>query len=200
MNDIILSVENIPVVLDETVLKKNLGIKPGQTKFEKKYDVLAAQVLEHARPRAACRVSEVEIVDDSHVKVHGVTMTSTILPQKFSHVDKVFVFLSTEGLDLAHWAEGLTSNLDMVFAGALRKSVCQQYQAHLVEKIKETYGYPALSSVHPGYLKEWPIEQQEQLFEVVSPLDKEMGVKLLPSHLMYPAYCTSGIYFEAEKS
>ncbi len=198
MENTILTVENIPVVLDETFLKKKLGIKPGQKRFEKRYDEIAALVLEHARPRAACKLCGVEVVDENNVKVNGVTMTSPLLREKIGDLGRVFVFLSTEGLELSAWAESLESSLDLVFAGVMREAVCKQYQALLEEKIRSTYDIPVISCMNPGSLKVWPIEQQVELFKSISPVDEQLGIRLLPSFLMYPAYSTSGIYFQTE--
>ena len=69
------------------------------------------------------------------MEVDGVTMTSTLLPEKMAGLGRVFTFLATEGVELLEWAETLESNLDLVFAGRLREAVCKQYQALLEKKI-----------------------------------------------------------------
>ena len=134
MSTSVITIENVPVVLDMPAVAKKLGIKPGQEKFERKLEKLAAIVVEKARPRGVAKVCSLKEIDAEHVEVDGVTMTSTLLPEKMAGLGRVFTFLATEGVELLEWAETLESNLDLVFAGRLREAVCKQYQALLDEK------------------------------------------------------------------
>lgn len=199
MSSSALIIEKVPVVLDMAALSKRLGIKAGQTKFEKKLESLARQVLDIARPKAVVRICSLKEIDAEHVEVDGVCMTSTLLPEKMAGLNRVFTFLATEGRELSDWAESLDSNLDLVFAGRLREAVCKQYQGLLEQKVCETFDIPIISCVQPGSLPVWPIEQQRELFQVMGTLADDIGVKLLPSCLMHPAYSVSGIFFQTEK-
>ena len=199
MSTSVITIENVPVVLDMPAVAKKLGIKPGQEKFERKLEKLAAIVVEKARPRGVAKVCSLKEIDAEHVEVDGVTMTSTLLPEKMAGLGRVFTFLATEGVELLEWAETLESNLDLVFAGRLREAVCKQYQALLEKKICEQFDIPIISCVQPGSLPVWPIEEQRQLFKVMGSLASDAGITLLPSCLMRPAYSVSGIYFQTEK-
>lgn len=198
MDRSIVMLENIPVALDMPALAAKLGVKPGQAKFEKKLDDLASIVREKARPKAVARLCSFEVVDDDHVKVEGVTLTSPLLREKLSGLNRVFAFVSTEGLELSAWAETLESSLDLVFAGVLREAVCKSYQALLEKEIETKFGIPQVSCMNPGSLPVWPIEQQVELFKTLDPYAGRIGVTLLPSYLMHPAYSVSGIYFQTD--
>lgn len=198
MDNTVIILENIPVVLDLPKLAVKLGIKPGQTKFEKKFDKLSSLVLEKARPKAVARLCSVKAIDDDNVDVGGVVITSPLLREKTAGLNRVFSFLATEGLELSAWAETLDSSLDLVFAGILREAVCKQQQAHLEKAIQDKFGIAQVSCMNPGSLKVWPIEQQRELFKTLTPYSNQIGVTLLPSYLMHPAYSVSGIYFQTD--
>ena len=198
MDSSITLIENVPVNIDMAAAAKKLGIKPGQTKFEKTLERLAGVVLEKARPRAVARLCNIKAIDENNVEVEGVRITSPLLREKTEGLSRVFTFVSTEGVELAKWADHLESSLELVFTGILREFVCKGYQKLLEEAICEKYGIPQVSCMNPGSLKVWPIEQQVELFKTLSPYSDQIGVTLLPSYLMYPAYSVSGIYFQTD--
>lgn len=191
--------ENIPIKLDLPALAVKLRIREGQDKFVKKLHGMAQTIIDMARPKAIAKLCPVRTIDDNHVEVDGITLTSPLLREKTASLGRVFAFVATEGLELAHWAETLDSSLDMVFAGVLREAVTKQYQALLEEKILEKFGLAQVSCMNPGSLPIWPLTQQTELFKVLAPYPEKLGVRLLPSCLMYPAYTVDGIYFQTSK-
>ena len=123
MDSSITLIENVPVTIDMAAAAKKLGIKPGQTKFEKTLERLAGIVLEKARPRAVARLCTIKPIDENNVDVEGVRITSPLLREKTEGLSRVFTFVSTEGLELAKWADHLESSLELVFTGILREFV-----------------------------------------------------------------------------
>jgi len=57
-----------------------------------------------------------------------------------------------------------------------------------------------ISSMAPGSLADWPIEEQAPLFKLLGDVETSIGVTLTDSLLMLPAKSISGIYFPTEVS
>lgn len=191
-------IENVPLSFDLQALGKRLRIQEGQTAIMKRLEKLAGQALEVASPRAVAMLKALEVVDEEHVRVGGVSFTSALVREKMGERGRVFPYLATEGTEMARWGQSLDSSLDLVFAGALRQAAVKQYETLLEERVTEQFGMEQVSSMNPGSLRAWPLTQQEQLFQVLSPFPDKLGVTLLPTHLMEPAYSVSGIFFQTD--
>lgn len=191
-------IENAPLSFDLRALGRKLRIQDGQTAIIKRLEKLAKQVQDVARPKAVARLNALEVVDEEHVRVGNVTFTSALLREKMGERGRVFPYLATEGTELAQWGQSLSSSLDLVFAGALRQAVVKSYETLLEETVTQQFGMKQVSAMNPGSLRAWPLTQQEQLFQVLSPFPDKLGVTLLSTFLMEPAYSVSGIFFQTD--
>jgi hypothetical protein len=68
-------------------------------------------------------------------------------------------------------------------------------QTHLAEK----YRIPKMSSISPGRLDEWPIDQQRELFRVFGDNIDRIGVSHTKTCLMVPVKTVSGFLFPSEE-
>ena len=50
----------------------------------------------------------------------------------------------------------------------------------------------------PGSLKDWPIEEQRPLFEIIGDVEGTIGVRLSESLLMIPRKSVSGLFFSTD--
>ncbi len=198
MDQDIIVVEEVPVDLDLSAISRKLRIQPNQDKTLERLSHLAEQVMAVARPKAVAKLCAVSTSGDDQVRVAGVGFTSTLLHEKLAERGRAFPYLATEGTELAGWQHSFTAPLDQSLASALRQAAVKQVEARLEEAILERYGVWQVSAMNPGSLALWPIEQQIPLFQLLAPLPERLGVRLLPSMMMEPAYSISGIFFQTD--
>ncbi len=61
--------------------------------------------------------------------------------------------------------------------------------------LKSKFALEKISSMAPGSLADWPIEEQGPLFKLLGDVETSIGVQLTDSLLMLPAKSISGIFF-----
>jgi hypothetical protein len=60
------------------------------------------------------------------------------------------------------------------------------------------YAINSLSSMSPGSLSDWPIEEQKPLFSILGDVETAIGVTMTKDLLMVPTKSISGIYFPTD--
>jgi hypothetical protein len=65
-------------------------------------------------------------------------------------------------------------------------------------QIQKAHALDQLSSMSPGSLQDWPLEQQEQIFRLLQGGADRIGVRLTESMLMVPIKSLSGLFFSSE--
>ncbi len=159
---------------------------------------LLAEAADIARPRACYRLAFIGARDDDHVVVDGVTLSSRVLRVNLDAVDRVFVQVSTCGVELDRWARAL-DDLLWEFWGEAIKEVALRQALKAVREDQDVRFRPARSSsMAPGSLPDWPLPQQRPLFAILGDVEAAIGVHLTPSMLMVPNKSTSAIRFETE--
>ncbi len=194
----VVTVEGVPLGVDMPALIRELQLE-GKPALIRRVEKLAATAVDVARPKAAARLSALEAQDENHIRMDGVVLTSQLMVHNMAGLGRAFPYLVTEGRELYEWALGLESRFDVVVSASLREIAPTQYQKLLEEKLLQEYGMRQLSLMSPGSLDAWPIEQQDELFRILSPVPDRLGVELLPSFMMKPEYSESGVLFETEK-
>lgn len=194
----IVAVEGVPLGIDMPALIRKLKLE-GKPALIRRLEKLAAAAVDVARPKAAARLSALDARDDSHLHMDGVVLTSSLMVENMAGLGRAFPYLVTEGRELSEWGLGLESRFDVVVSATLREIAPTQYLKLLEEKLLQEYGMRQLSLMSPGSLDAWPIEQQDELFRILSPVPDRLGVELLPSFMMKPEYSESGVFFETEK-
>jgi len=83
--------------------------------------------------------------------------------------------------------------LDLIGNAAVVKA-----REYLKNRLAKHYALGGLSSLGPGQLKDWPLEEQRPLFSLLGDVESAVGVTLSESLLMIPRKSLSGIYFPTE--
>ncbi|HHE41239.1 MAG TPA: vitamin B12 dependent methionine synthase, partial [Dehalococcoidia bacterium] len=81
---------------------------------------------------------------------------------------------------------------------SIKMLAVQTARRHLQRYLQETYSLGKLSSMAPGSLEDWPIEQQRPLFDLLGDVEGGIGVRLTDKFLMIPVKSISGIFFPTE--
>ena len=85
-----------------------------------------------------------------------------------------------------------------LLAWPIRYAALKLAEKEMHRLIKSSFGLKQVSSMNPGSIPEWPIEQQGPLFALLSPLPEAIGVKLNPNFWMSPELASSGLFFQSE--
>ncbi|MHB0878098.1 MAG: vitamin B12 dependent-methionine synthase activation domain-containing protein [Anaerolineae bacterium] len=159
---------------------------------------LVEQAAAIARPRALYGVAYIEERGDDYVIIDGVRFSSRVLRVNLEQAHRVFPYLATAGGELEQWANSLDDVLLRFWADTIYESALRPAMQALDAAIDERYRPGHTSRMNPGSLKDWPIEQQAQLFALFGDTRSSIGVELTDSFLMLPRKSVSGLRFPME--
>jgi hypothetical protein len=195
MDSIIL--DKIPFQMDIETLKQELRIRPGH-RLENDLQSLAEEAQVLGKPKALYKVAPIDSKGSEHIVVDGVQFTSRVLRVNLEQVHRVFPYVVTCGTELGEWAESIDDMLQNYWADTIKEVALRQARNFLLEHLTKTYGLGKTSAMAPGSLKDWPLQQQRPLFQLLSDVEQAIGVQLTSSMLMIPNKSISGIRFCTE--
>lgn len=193
---------NVRTILDiqqkfNTVAMKNKLRITEQDDIEL-FDSMIKTVLEIANPKIIFKESYITERHDNAVTIDGQLFECTLMKNNLSEVNRVFPFTVTCGRELYNWARKIDDIFVQYWADHIMEVVLRNAVAVLYDTIKTQYGVSKLSSMNPGSLEGWPIEQQIPLFKLMENKQVEIGVELTESYLMVPQKTVSGILFKSK--
>lgn len=178
-------------------LMRKLRAKEG-TRFSDQLAVLVEEARGIANPRAMYRVAYIDSRDESGVVIGGERFRSRVLKVNLEGVHRVFPFVVTAGDELHEWMMSQDDLLlryyaDVISEDALRR-VASKLKAHLLRR----FGLGRTSTMSPGSLADWPVQEQRPLFALLGDVEGAIGVHLTDSMLMIPSKSVSAIRFPVE--
>ncbi|MGD2125094.1 MAG: hypothetical protein PVG99_03385 [Desulfobacteraceae bacterium] len=186
----------IPVSLDLEEIRRRLRIKREKDLEKVKAFVEVAQPLISAR--AVYGVCYIEARLRDAIIIDGVRFTSKVLRKHLDKVERVFPYVVTIGGQLEQKARGYADLLDKYFFDIIGNVAVVAARKHLEDIFRSKFGLRGISTMSPGSLKDWPIEEQRPLFSILGNVETSIGVKLNQHLFMMPAKSLSGIYFPTE--
>jgi hypothetical protein len=178
-------------------LYKRLKIRKRE-RFADKINSLVEESRDIVKPKGIYKVAYIDEKGEDFIIVDGVKLSSKILRKNVDKVNKVFVFLVTCGEEVADWASNKTDLLDDFIADAIQEYACRLASNVLITEIDNKYKLENPSTMNPGSLGDWPIEQQKPLFEILEGKNKDISTTLTDSFLMQPTKSVSGIRFSSD--
>lgn len=169
----------------------------GSPKIEKIFHDLINEARTLARPRAAFKICRIEPGPGTEVFLDNVSFTGQLLRDNLAGRDWAYAYVSSEGDELAQWFESL-SNVGQILSWPIRYAALKLAEKALTKFIMANFGTSQLSSMNPGALNLWPLEQQNPLFSLLFPLPEAIGVSLDSKSWMSPDLASSGVFFETE--
>ncbi|GAB4262308.1 hypothetical protein [Deferrisoma sp.] len=147
-----------------------------------------------ADPRGVAVEARVSERDDRGVSVGGVRIESALLA---GHLvgDRIVAYAVTLGPAVEEAASAAASPLDQYGLHEVGNLFLAKAQVRWKRRVREAFGLPRLSSLHPGGLPDWPIEGQRAVFGLLGDGARKIGVGLTESLLMVPKKSVSGIFF-----
>lgn len=184
----------IPWTVDVPALVEKLRLS-ARPRLAAQLAALVAAAGQVARPKALYRPVYVDARSGDGVVLDGVALSSRVLRINLDPVHRAFAHVCTCGAELDAWAVAFTDPLERYWADAICQAALSLARHALRDELQQRFGIPQLSSMAPGSLPDWPIEQQVLLFQLIGDVQATIGVRLTPSMMMAPAKSTSGISF-----
>ena len=192
-------IDDIHFCVDLAALASRLRIKEGSRHLDS-VKALVADAEEIGGPKAMYREAYVENREDGAVVVDGIRFQSRVLRINLDQAHRVFPYVATCGVELATWYRSQDDLLKQFWAETIAEAALRQAMSALRSHLNEQYRPKNLSSMAPGSLEDWPIQEQKPLFALLGDPEKEIGVRLTESMLMVPTKSVSGIFFPSEGS
>jgi hypothetical protein len=186
----------IPVQVDLRSIRKSAHIPEGEEEkrllslYEAAHPVMA--------PKAVYKVSYVDSKAEDSVVIDGVLFRSKVLRKHFDKVERVFPYVVTIGSGLEDMEKASGKPLEKYYLDLIGNAALARAREQIRKRLATRYALHSLSYLGPGQLKDWPLEEQRQLFSLLGDVESAVGVTLSNSLLMIPRKSLSGIYFPTE--
>jgi len=197
MDEVIL--DDIPFEINLAQLMKELRIAEG-IPYGDDLERLASDAQAVGRPKAVYKIAFIDSKSDDTVVVEGRTLTSRVLRVNLEKAHRVFVYVATCGTELDEWSRSVDGMLERYWADVIKEKTLRSAVEALNEDIAERYRPGQTSTMSPGELEDWPLEEQRSLFALLGDTKDAIGVQLTDSLLMIPTKSVSGIRFPTEES
>jgi len=159
---------------------------------------LIAQALSLIHPKAIYKVSYIRNKKKDTVQINSACFFSRVLRKNLDKVERVFPYVITIGKALEDKACSQDDLLQQYYLESLGDMALSLSERHLEKHLKSHFGLEKLSSMSPGSLKDWPIEEQKPLFSLFGDVKRQVGVRLTEKMMMIPRKSISGIFFPRE--
>ena len=159
---------------------------------------LVEQARSVARPKAMYKVCCIDERASDGIVVDGIKLTSRVLAANTAVVHRVFPFIATCGIEIEEWSKSLGDMLLGFYADAIKEAALRVAIRAACEHMEKSLRLENVSAMNPGSLKDWPIEEQRPLFNLLGDPQEAIGVALTESYLMFPVKSVSGLRFASE--
>ena len=186
----------VSISLDELRKRLHMEKDSDMSEIQPLIDV-AVQLIE---PRALYDVRYIEEKLEDTVIVNGSRLKSRVLRKNLDSVERIFPFVITLGRKLGQKQTASSDLLENFYLDTIGNVALNSARKQLERHLKSKFALGKISSMAPGSLADWPIEEQAPLFKLLGDVDASIGVTLTDSLLMLPAKSISGIFFPTEGS
>ena len=188
--------ESIPVHQDLEEIKKRLHTEQCGDWPRVKTLIEAAQPL--IKPRATYKAIYIESKLEDAVVIDQIRLTSRVLRKQLDKVNRVFPYVISIGKQLEEKTRDCKDILDQYYLDTVGNVALSTARKYLECKLMSKYALNGLSSMSPGSLPDWPIEEQKPLFSILGDVEDAIGVTMTEKFLMVPTKSISGIYFPTD--
>jgi len=151
-------------------------------------------------PKAAFKLCYIEKKLKDAVIVGGMRLESKVLRKNLDPVERLFPYVVTIGPDLEKAMREISDPLEKYYLDVIGNVALRNAREHLHEHLNTKFALGKISFMSPGSLPDWPLDAQNQLFQLLVDVENAIGVQLTESLLMIPTKSVSGIFFQTEVS
>ena len=191
-------IDKIPFSLDINLLIDGLRLKDN-TPASDVLTRLADDAMRIGRPKALYKISSAEYPDEESVVINKIAFHSRLLKNNLCESDIVLPFLCTCGTELEEWSRQFTDIAQKYWVNTIQDLALGSAIKFVEASIQERCHPRNLSTMNPGSLDDWPIQEQRNMFRLFGDDALRIGVTLTESLMMKPLKSMSGIFFASEK-
>ena len=191
-------IDNIKIDISQKEVRRRLHMAPDSDLSE--IQPLIDVVMTLIAPRALYDVRYIEEKSEDAVIVDGMRFKSRVLRKNLDQVERIFPFVITLGPKLGEKQAAGNDLLENYYLDSIGNVALNSARTQLKRHLESKFALEKISSMAPGSLADWPIEEQAPLFKLLGDVEASIGVTLTSSLLMLPAKSISGIYFPKEVS
>ena len=159
---------------------------------------LSSEARAVARPKAMYGLAFIDSRGNDHVIIEAIKFSSRVLRINLDPVNRVFPFVVTCGTELAEWASSIDDFLHRYWADRIMQLALTSARQALQDRIQTRFGLGTISSMNPGSLEDWPMQEQRPLFALLGTAEADVGVRLTDSMIMTPLKSVSGLWFATD--
>ncbi|MBN2391857.1 MAG: vitamin B12 dependent methionine synthase [Anaerolineae bacterium] len=187
-------IDAIPFQPDRAALAKRLRVRDSSA-YLANLQRLVDEAEAVARLKALYKVAFIDDRGDDYVVVDGVRLDSRVLSVNLEPVHRVFPYVATCGVELDAWAHTQDDMLYKYWADGIKEVAVREAIQALFDHMTEAYGLDKMALMSPGSLDDWPMPQQQPLFNILGDVAGAIGVQLSDSFVMTPNKSLSGLWF-----
>lgn len=189
---------NIPVEVDPKEVRRILHLnRSGDLQLMQRLINTATPLIE---PKAAFKLCYIEKKLKDAVIVDGMRLKSKVLRKNLDPVERLFPYVVTIGPRLEEASRKISDMLEKYYLDVIGNVALTAVRKYLRKHLSTKFALGKISFMSPGSLPDWPLEAQDQLFQLLADVEDAIGVYLTQSLLMIPTKSVSGIYFQTEVS
>lgn len=183
-------------------LLPNISVVELQKKLRIAEKDTAKELLDVTAPliyaRAAYKIAYIDKKSDDSVLIENKRFKSHVLRKNLENIGRVFPFIITIGEALESRSDNSKDILEKYYLDEIGNIALRKARSLFEDHLRKTFALEKVASMSPGSLKDWPIEEQRPLFELLDDAKEALGIRLTASLLMLPRKSLSGIYFPSE--
>jgi hypothetical protein len=190
------TIKDIEIKFNTVAMKAKLRVT--ESEDEEIFEEMLKTAAEIAAPKIVFGEAYITDRHEEGVSIDYRRFESVLMKNNLKDVNRVFPFTATCGRELYNWAKSIDDIFIQYWADHIMEVVLRNAIRVLYDTVKTQYGVTKLSSMNPGSLEGWPIEQQKELFALLDNKNENIGVELTESFLMVPQKSVSGVLFKSK--
>lgn len=189
----------VPYVPDAEALLQTLHLDAGTDEADD-FRALLDALAPHAAPQAVFASAGVAMAGDaSGLVIGGVLFHGSLLYAQLKDAAEVWPYIATCGREIYDRVNRIRDPFERYWGEAILEDALRAAHRGFDEYFHHSVYSGKTAAMSPGSLKEWPIEQQIPLFQLLDEASAQCGVTLTDSLLMLPNKSVSGIRFPSEQ-
>jgi hypothetical protein len=146
-------------------------------------------------PKAAYKACPITSKHPDSVRLGPTCLKSLVLRRLLEQPGQVFPYVVTIGNKLEEKIRISDDILEQYYLDTIGNFALSSLLIRMEDHLQSRYGLQCISSMAPGSLADWPLEEQGPLFSILGDVNSAIGVHLTEAFLMIPIKSESGIFF-----
>jgi hypothetical protein len=146
-------------------------------------------------PKAAYKACPITSKHPASVRLGPTCLKSRVLRRLLEQSRQVFPYVVTLGKKLEEKIRISDDILEQYYLDTIGNFALSSLLIRMEDHLQSRYGLQCISSMAPGSLADWPLEEQGPLFSILGDVNSAIGVQLTEAFLMIPIKSESGIFF-----